>query len=187
MARFQFRLQSLLNYRESRRDRVRQFLAQLLAKDQELSTQREAVLDQRTALLNEMHALQLAPQFNVDHAASRRYHAGQLMVEAEIIAQQRQKLGEQIAQCRQALIKADQNVKVLEKLFEQQHADFLVQDEHRQAKQREDAWQAGKLAQAAWQTSENSEDFSVIGDNSTTDLYIGGPTAVSSGNEGTES
>ena len=187
MARFQFRLQSLLNYRESRRDRVRQFLAQLLAKDHELAMERDAVLDRRTALLTEMHGLQLAPQLNVDHAASRRYHAGQLLVEAEIIAQQRLKLGEQIAQCRQALIKADQNVKVLEKLYEQQHADFLVQDEHRQAKQREDAWQAGKLAQAAWQPPANSEEFSLAEGNWTTDLSSGQPTAVSSVNEGTGS
>ncbi|HET6423832.1 MAG TPA: hypothetical protein VFG20_09130 [Planctomycetaceae bacterium] len=161
MPRFQFRLQSLLTYRESRRDLVRQYLAQMLAKDHELETERQAILDQRTALLIEMQALQQAQQLNVDHAASRRFHAGQLSLEAELIAQQRQRLGEQIAQCRQALTKADQNVKVLEQLSEKQLAEFLVQDEQRQAKQREDAWQAGKLAQAAWKRPGSFDEFSL--------------------------
>lgn len=160
MPRFQFRLQSLLTYRESRRDLVRQYLAQMLAKDHELETERQTILDQRTALLTEMYALQQAQQLNVDHAASRRFHAGQLSVDAELIAQQRKRLGEQIAQCRQALTKADQNVKVLEQLSEKQLAEFLIKDEQRQAKQREDAWQAGKLAQAAWQRPGRFDEFS---------------------------
>jgi hypothetical protein len=75
MPRFQFRLQSLLNYRESRRDLVRQYLAQMLAKDHELETERQTILDNRTALLVEMHTMQLSQQLNVDQAASRRYHA----------------------------------------------------------------------------------------------------------------
>lgn len=159
MPRFQFRLQSLLNYRESRRDLVRQYLAQMLAKDQELQTQQQTLLDTRTALLVEMHTLQLAQKLNVDQASTRRFHAGQLTVEAEIISQQRKRLGEQIAQCRQALIKADQNVKVLEQLSDNQRLEFLAQDEQRQARQREDAWQSGKLAQAAWSPAPDFKHF----------------------------
>ncbi len=159
MPRFQFRLQSLLNYRESRRDRVRQYLAQMLVKDQELEAQRQDILDERTAVLAEMQQLQQAVTLNVDQAAARRFHAGQLTIQAEIVAQQRQRLGEQIAQCREALVKADQNVKVLEQLHEKQLAEFSATDEQRQSKQREDAWQAGKLAQAVWQRMDVSPEF----------------------------
>ncbi|MDP1796528.1 MAG: hypothetical protein Q8K78_03560 [Planctomycetaceae bacterium] len=160
MARFTFRLQSLLNYRESRRDLVRQELARLLTKDAELLAQRQGFLDERAAVIAEMLALQQNAVLNVTQAASRRYHAGQLAIEAERIAQIRQILGQRIDQCRQQLIQADQSVKVLEQLHDHQQTEFLAQDELRQAKQREDAWQAGKLAQAVWQHREESTEFS---------------------------
>lgn len=156
MARFSFRLQSLLNYRESRRDQVRQELARLLTKDAELVAQRQGFLDERAAVIAEMLALQQSSTLNVNQASSRRYHAGQLAIEAERINQVRQILGQRIEQCRQQLIRADQSVKVLEQLHDHQQAEFLAQDELRQAKQREDAWQAGKLAQAVWERREES-------------------------------
>ncbi len=159
MPQFNFRLRSLLNYRESRRDLVRQELARLLTKDQELIAQRQGFLDERMAVLQEMHSLQQAAKLNVDHAASRRYHAGQLAIEAERITQIRQILGERISQVRQQLIQADQSVKVLEQLHDHQQTEFLAEDERRQSKQREDAWQAGKLAQAVWQHREESPDL----------------------------
>ncbi len=159
MPQFHFRLRSLLNYRESRRDQVRQELARLLTKDQELSVQRQGFLDERTTTLNEMRALQQTPTLNVDRASARRYHAGQLTVEAERVAQVRQILGQRIAQVRQQLIQADQSVKVLEQLRDHQHAEFTAQDELRQEKEREDAWQAGKLAKAVWQPRAESFEF----------------------------
>lgn len=159
MPQFNFRLRSLLNYRESRRDQVRQELARLLTKDQELIAQRQGFLDERAAVLAEMLTLQQSPKFNVDQAASRRYHAGQLTVEAARIDQIRQILGERITQIRQQLIQADQSVKVLEQLREQQHVEFTAEDERRQEKQREDAWQSGQLAKSVWNPSEQNADF----------------------------
>lgn len=159
MAQFHFRLRSLLNYRESRRDQVRQELARLLTKDQELAAQRQGFLDERAATLNEMRALQQNATLNVDQVANRRYHAGQLAVEAERVSQIRKILGDRIALVRQQLIQADQSVKVLEQLQDHQQAEFTAQDELRQEKQREDAWQAGKLAKAVWQPQAESSEF----------------------------
>ena len=156
MAQFHFRLRSLLNYRESRRDQVRQELARLLTKDQELAAQRQGFLDERGAMLNEMRALQENAKLNVDQVANRRYHAGQLAVEAERVSQIRKILGDRIALVRQQLIQADQSVKVLEQLQDHQQAEFTAQDELRQEKQREDAWQAGQLAKAVWQSPAES-------------------------------
>jgi hypothetical protein len=77
-------------------------------------------------------------------------------------------------------------VKVLEQLYEKQHAEFLVQDEQRQAKQREDAWQAGKLAQAAWQRPPISEEFFFEEGKTTTVTTVLEPTAERIASEGIE-
>lgn len=145
MPAFRFRLQSLLQYRESRRDLCRQFLAQLLEQDAELVRRRDAFLAERAAVLEQMADLQSQSPISVDQVASRRYRAGQLAMDARRVELEREQLGQQIALCRQALVKADQGVKVLEQLAEKQQEEFLAHLERQEARAREEAWQAGRL------------------------------------------
>lgn len=144
MARFQFRLKSLLNYRESLRDQCRQVLAQWLARDANLAAQETELILEREQQLSEIRAEQNqnAP-LNVDRLSNRRYRAGQLTVDMQAIARQRQELAQQIALCRQALVKADQGVKVLEQLSEKQWTEYRAEVEKREARDREEIWQAG--------------------------------------------
>jgi flagellar export protein FliJ len=142
---FRFRLQSLLNYREHRRDLCRQRLADVLAEDAELIRQREAVLAARGELLNQLQALQQQPRLEVDPMAARRYHAGQLAAEAARLQQSREQLAVRIAQCRQELIQADQAVKVLEQLADKQRQEAADDQERRESREREEIWQAGQL------------------------------------------
>jgi flagellar export protein FliJ len=142
---FSFRLQSLLNYREHRRDLCRQRLAAVLAEDAELVRQRDAVLAARGEMLDQLQALQQQPRLEVDPMAARRYHAGQLAADAVRLQQSRVQLAARIAQCRQELIQADQAVKVLEQLADKQRQQAADDQERRESREREEIWQAGQL------------------------------------------
>lgn len=148
MSRFVFRLQSLLKYRESLRDQVRARLARLLAADAQLVAQREEYLAARTTTLEEMAALQTAPVCDVQQVSARRYHAGYLLNEARRVEQQRVELAVHVAACRQELVTADQEVKVLEQLADRQRVEHEQIEEARTARAREEAWQAGQLTRA---------------------------------------
>jgi flagellar export protein FliJ len=47
--------------------------------------------------------------------------------------------------CRQALVKADQGVKVLEKLSERQLVEYLQAEDRKEARTLEEAWSAGRF------------------------------------------
>lgn len=141
-----FRLQSLLNYREHQRDICRERLADVLAQDADLLRRKEAALAARGVLLDEIQALQQLSRIDVDQIAKRRFHAGQLTADAVRWQLAREELAGQIAQCRQELLKADQEVKVLEQLAEKQRQAAAAEREQRESREREEIWQAGQLA-----------------------------------------
>lgn len=146
MARYQFRLAALQKYRESLRDQCRQILAQWLQRDAAAIAEQQRLTAEREQQLSEIRdAQQSGNQVNVDKIVTRRYRAGQLTAELLAVAQQRQQLAIQISLCRQALVKADQGVKVLERLSEHQLAEFLQVEEAKASREREEIWQAGRL------------------------------------------
>jgi len=140
-----FRFQALLQYREHLRDLCRQRLAELLAVDAELAHRKDTAVAARNELLNELRALLTQPRLEVDQAATRRYHAGQLAAEAQRLQHQRDQLAGRIAECRQALVKADQGVKVLEQLADKQRQAAEWEQDRRESREREEIWQAGRL------------------------------------------
>jgi flagellar biosynthesis chaperone FliJ len=140
-----FRLQALLTYREHLRDLCRQKLAELLAAEADLVQQRQAVLTRREQMLTELQDLLTRPQVDVDQAAARRYHAGQLAAEAARLAAERERLAAGIAEARQLLVKADQGVKVLEQLADKQRAEARLDLDRRESREREEIWQAARL------------------------------------------
>jgi flagellar export protein FliJ len=146
MARFQFRLASLQRYREGLRDQCRQVLAQWLGRDAALAAEQQRLAAEREELLEEMRAAQQsAGLVDVEGLIARRYRAGQLSAEMQQLVLQRRQIAEQIALCRQALVRADQGVKVLEQLCDRQYAEFRASEEKREGCEREEIWQAGWL------------------------------------------
>lgn len=144
MARFQFRLASLLKYRESLRNQCRQMLAQWLARDAELIAEQRSLEQERERQLSEMRSEQSdASRLSVERLIARRYRAGQISADLSSLAERRRAVTEQVSLCRQALVKADQGVKALEQLADKQFAEFLLTDEQRQAREREEIWLAG--------------------------------------------
>jgi len=65
------------------------------------------------------------------------------------IDRDREIVGEQMGQCRQALIQADREVKVLEKLRDKQHATFLYEQNRNEGRELEELWMATHLTEEA--------------------------------------
>ena len=146
---FVFALRSLLEFRRHRRDLCRQILAQVLADEAALVTEKQNALASRERQFAEIRELSRRGRVSVEGAISRRYHSGQLLGHVRMIEDRRRLVGQQLQLCREALVKADTEVKVLERLEERQRAEFEYHAERRSQFEREDAWMARKLQGAA--------------------------------------
>ena len=132
----------MLRFRRNRLDQCQQMLARLLADDRTLVEQRRQLQSQRLEQLDELRRLGEAGGVDVDGSASRRYYSGQLLGQTAVVDHNRELLQQQLQLCRQALMKANQEVKALEKLAERRRAEFVYEDERRTARVLEDTWAA---------------------------------------------
>jgi flagellar export protein FliJ len=137
---FVFSLAALLRYRKNRRDHCQRLLAQILADDANLVTQRQKLIAERDKQFAEIRGLSRKGHVTVNGAATRRYHSIQLLASVRGVDERRQLVAKQLQLCRQALTKADGEVKVLERLEEKQRAAFLYRAEQRAQHELEDAW-----------------------------------------------
>jgi flagellar export protein FliJ len=144
---FKFRYEPILKFRKGRQDLCRQLLAQLLAEDSKLARQRELLEHTRVDQLNQLRNLGQPGKLDVDKSASRRYFAGRLVGDLQLLEQNRNLLAQQLQLCRQTLAKADQDVKTLEKLRENQLAAFRYQTERRAMHELDEAWQTIKIGE----------------------------------------
>ena len=142
MRKFTFQFESLLKYRRNQRDLCRQLLAKVLADDDRLAAQKKTLVQNRNDLLDELRNLSQAGEIDVSRSASRRYYAGQLLGDIRLVERNQQLVLEQLQLCQQVLTKADQEVKVLEKLEERRRAEFLYEQERRTTHEVEDVWLA---------------------------------------------
>ncbi len=136
--RFQF--DSLLRYRKSRRDLCRQLLAQVLADDCVLAVRKQSLEEAHWQQLAEFRDKSATGGVDIGALAVRRHYAGQLADEIRNIDHNRRLLSQQLDLCRQALVKADQNTKVLEKLAERKAAEQRHQADRRERLDLEEAW-----------------------------------------------
>jgi flagellar export protein FliJ len=132
MPAFKFRLATLQRLREAHRDERRAQLAEAYRADEILQEQIARLLEN----LKEMKRRQTAQVggVNVDPLLDAHRYEMVLRMEQMQLEQQQQKLKVEIERRREALIAADRDVKVLEKLKETQHARFLEEEERRQMK-----------------------------------------------------
>jgi flagellar export protein FliJ len=97
--------------------------------------------------MTELQELLAGGEVDVDACAARRYHAGQVVARIRGVEEELRLQGQRVAAARQELVKADQQVKVLEKLEEQQRDEHRVAEERRTARNLEETWQAGRAVQ----------------------------------------
>jgi flagellar protein FliJ len=149
MARFTFTLESLLRYRRHRRDLVVNLLAQILADDHKLAAQQAETEEDRQRQIGELKALSESGALDVDRSASRRYYAGLLSGQLQGIARSRATVAGQLDLCRKALVRADQDVKLLDRLKDKQRTEYDQDQERRTARDVEEAWLAAHWTEFA--------------------------------------
>lgn len=140
--RFQFRLQTLLRIRETARDERREQLAEALRIDDTLRRKQAELEELRTEARSLQH-LKIGA-VNVDRLlGAQRYEA---IVASEIahVEHQRANVAEEIGKRREALVEADRECKVLEKLRDARHAEYLTEQQRREMKILDEA--AGRTA-----------------------------------------
>ena len=127
-----FPLEKVLEVRRHTRQERRNALGAAIADEQTLLEMRQQTEQQKNALLDELTNLSQSGTLNVEAAARRRYFAGQLEIQLLVIDQQIIEARQAIDAARAALVKADQDVKALERLREQ-HIDEEAYLENRRS------------------------------------------------------
>lgn len=128
MKKFKFRLATLVQLREAARDERRAQLADAL---RVLATLEEQIQGLETQL-RDIRRSQASPAGPIDVdklLAAQRYEVV-LNFEARKLRGQLTTVTAEVEKRRQALVVADQEVKVLEKLREQQHERYIAEGEH---------------------------------------------------------
>lgn len=118
-----FPLDKVLDYRGHLRLEKRNALAAAMADERELVAHREQVESQRSALLEELTEIAQARDMDVAGAARRRHFVGRLDIELMILEQHIAEARKKVELARIELIKADQDVKAIEKLKEKHVAE----------------------------------------------------------------
>lgn len=134
MPAFKYRLATLLKLREGARDERRAQLAEAYLAEQKLH-ERRGELRQELAQCEELQRRGAAGALDVDRLLDT--HRYQLVLKAElaVIERQNEVLAAEIEKRRQALVAADREVRVLEKLRETQYGRFLQQQSLLEMKQ----------------------------------------------------
>ncbi len=130
MARFRFRLESLLRLATSRRDLRRQELAQALQAErivlehiEQLQTQIDQALQQRRPGLGPV---------DVDALLEATRHQLVLLAQKQHMEQQLEQVRQEIQRRRQVLAETDRQVRLLERLKEKQHQRHQYEQLRRQ-------------------------------------------------------
>ena len=135
MARFQFRLKTLLAVREASRDERRVQLAEAQAEDRELK-ERRAILERELANQQESVRSGTSPgRLDIDRLITAHRYDMVLRRELQVLLEHEQTLAAEIERRREALVAADREVRVLEKLRARQHEQFRQQQSLVETKQ----------------------------------------------------
>jgi flagellar protein FliJ len=134
MVKFKFRLAALLRLRESRRDECRAALAEAYRVDEVLLRQFEG-MGQELDILREFCRLKVSPgTVDIDRLVEAQRYELVTRAKQRQVQQQREVVGAEIERRRQALVEADREVRVLEKLRERQTEQHRREEELREVK-----------------------------------------------------
>lgn len=118
MARFQFRLATLLQLREAARDERRNQLAEAFRLADTLESQRQEIIE-NLRQVTEMRAAR-SGSINVDRLLAASRYEAVLMLEQRNVERRQAALDEEIEKRREALVAADRDVRTLEQLRDTQ-------------------------------------------------------------------
>jgi flagellar export protein FliJ len=149
MAKFHFRLATLLRLRETVRDERRVQLAEVERADADLQARLTGLERQRQQLQRECRTAAGPGEVDVPHMVEAHQYAVALQVQEADIEQQRRSLAAEIERRRQALIEADRDVQTLEKLRESQRQSHRQEEERQEGKRLDEAALRGPLSWSA--------------------------------------
>jgi flagellar export protein FliJ len=135
MSTFRFRLATLLRIQEAARDQRRSELAEAFRAEQTLRERMQGLEQQFDELKQQYRQSGESGQVNVDRLIDVQRYELVLSVEQQLLRQHEAALAQEIEKRRQALVAADREVRVLEKLREKQHERHRADDERQQVKQ----------------------------------------------------
>ncbi len=130
MPNFTFRLESLLRLRSAQRDERRHELAQAL-RAEEILRQQRGELDGEIAFLRQQRATP-AGTLNVDALLDAARHEFVLTSQRKALEDQTVQVSAEIDRRRQALVAADQQVRVLEKLKDNRQQRHQAREQARE-------------------------------------------------------
>ena len=127
MARFQFRLKALLAVRKATRDERSVELANAQAEASQLK-ERRVVFERELGSQQELIRAETSPgRIEIDSLVTAHRYDLVLRQELSVLSEQEHMLSVEIERRREALVAADREVRVLEKLCERQHDQFREQ------------------------------------------------------------
>jgi len=130
MAQFRFRLESLLKLRLAERDHRREELANAYRADQVLQQRRESVKTEIVDTQRLSKTCSAPGTIHVDWLLNAHRYELILAGQLQQIHRQRQLIATEIERRRQALVEADRELRILEKLRER-YATAFAYDEHK--------------------------------------------------------
>ena len=135
MAKFQFRLSTLLKIREAARDQRRSALAQAYQAEAIVRKKEEELSDQVTQLRRQYRQAAQPGALQVDRLVERQRYELVLGAEQNHSRQQLRQLEEEIERRRIALVEADRDVRVLETLREKKKQAHEMKEYRQEVKQ----------------------------------------------------
>lgn len=134
MAKFQFRMTSLLRVRESLRDQRRGELAAAFRADEVLQQRLQHVRQELTWLLEQCRRAAGPGTVDVDRLIESQRYDLTLRAMQKQIEDQRRALAAEIERRRGALVEADREVRTLEKLRDRQREQYALDEGRRDVK-----------------------------------------------------
>lgn len=134
MAKFTFRLAALLRLRESRRDECRAALAEAYRVDEVLAKQLDNLGRELDALRTFCRMKASPGAVDVDRLVEAQRYELVARAQQRHVAQQRETVAAEIERRRQALVEADREVRVLEKLRRRQAEQYRREEDLREVK-----------------------------------------------------
>ncbi len=137
-----FRLDKVLEYRKHLRLEARNALASAISDEQTLLEHQARVNRQKSHQLAELATFTQSEVVNVEAAARRRYFTGQLDIQLMLVAEQLVQAQQVVEQKRMVVVKADQEVKALERLRENHFEEETSHELKRTEIELSEQWQS---------------------------------------------
>jgi flagellar protein FliJ len=132
---FHFRLETLLRLRQAERDQRRADLAKALRAEALLQSERQRLGGEQAGVANDTRRLKAPGAANIDGLMQAHRYERVLVAHQQQLAAQLAQVQAEAERRRLALVEADRQVRVLEKLRERQAASHRTQEQKQEIRQ----------------------------------------------------